>query len=184
MLPGWKSTWRRPASCSLAVMTPRALASFWRIARPLGSGQLGELLLDELVERDRLADLRRDEVVLEEELPLPLLAQRDRRDRGDADRGQFLGPFPLVASLAAAEPLAEHRPPVGDEVVLDVDGALGEVDAVDDAMRPGFDRRQPPLLAPLVEPEAAGPEQDVAPGGPRAPTSRSRRTGTIPTPAA
>ena len=42
--------------------------------------------LDELVERDGLGDRQGDQVVLEEEVPLPLLAQGDRVDRLDADR--------------------------------------------------------------------------------------------------
>ena len=53
-------------------------------------GPFRELALDELVERDRGGDRQRDQVILEQELPLPLLAQRDRRDRRHADRGQVL----------------------------------------------------------------------------------------------
>ena len=101
-------------------------------------------------------------------------------DGGDADRGQLLGSLPLVASLAPAEPLAEHRAVVGHEVVLDVDRALGEVDAVDDAMRPRLDRRQPPFLAPLVEPQAARARGVLARHGPRSPPADLAGLGPVP----
>ena len=81
-------------------------------------GPLGQPLLDELVERDRLGDRVRDQVVLEEELPLPLLAQRDRRDRRHADRGEVAGALALVPPLAAAEPLADLGPEAGTRKCL------------------------------------------------------------------
>jgi len=66
--------------------------------------------LDELVERHRVGDRRGDEIVLEEEFPFALLAEGDRADRGDPDRVEVTGAFPLVPPLAAAEPLAELSP--------------------------------------------------------------------------
>ena len=50
--------------------------------------------------------------------------------------------------------------------MLDVDGPLGQVDAVDDPMRPGLDggQRSPPLATRRAGARRA--QQDVAPGGP------------------
>src|SRR5581483_10866045 len=89
-----------------------------------------EAALDELVQRHGVGYGRRDQVVLEQELALPLLAQRDRGDRGDADRVEVAGAAALVAPLAAADPLAHLRAPAGDEEMLDVDRAAREVGAV------------------------------------------------------
>ena len=142
---------------------PRALASFCRTCDRRGSGHVGKLLHGELVEWDRIDDFRRHEIVLEQELPLALLAQRDRPDRRHAERGELLGTFPLVPPLAAANPLPQDRPQVRDEEVLDIDDASREFHPVNDPMGARLDRDDPARLAPLVEPESFGTEQDVAP---------------------
>ncbi len=133
-------------------------------ARPSRLGPAGQLLHRELVEGDGVGDLGRDQVVLEQESPLPLFAQRERPDRGDANRGELLGALPLVASLAATEPLAEDRPAVRDQEVLDIKRALGELDVVDDPVWTGLDGRRASRRPPFVQPEPVGAQEDVAPG--------------------
>ncbi len=68
MLPGWKSWWSRPASCSRAVMTASASASFWRICDRSGSGQTRQLAARRTRRAGSRREMRqRDQVILEQE---------------------------------------------------------------------------------------------------------------------
>ena len=53
-----------------------------------------------------------------------------------------------------ANPLAKRRPPIGHQKVLDVDRALRQIDAINDAMGPRLDGREPPLFSPIFEAQA------------------------------
>ena len=121
--------------------------------------------LDELVERHGVGDGGGDEIVLEQEVILALLAEGDGGDGRHADRDELPSASAFVASLAAAEPLAGLGADVGDEEVLDVDRPSRQVGPIDDTMRPGLDREQRARGSPLVEPEAGLAEQGVPPVG-------------------
>src|SRR5512135_353482 len=54
--------------------------------------------------------------------------------------------------------------------MLDEDGPAGQIDPVDDPVRPGLDDREPALPPPLVEPQSLGTEQGVLPVGANPPT--------------
>ena len=126
ILPGWKSIWKNPASCSRAVRTPSDDRQPVTDPRSPRLGPVVQVLLYELVQRHRAGDFPGDQIILEEKLALSLLAQGDRHDGGDADRGQHRGSLAFVAALAAAKPLAEHGPVVRHEEVLDEDHSLGQ----------------------------------------------------------
>ena len=132
-------------------------------AAPGGPGR--HRLLDERIQGDCVGDRGSDEIVLEQKLMFSLFSQRDRGDRGHADRFQMASALALVAAFSAAKPLTERGTKVGDEVMLDVDRAFGQVRPVNDAVRPLFDHADAILIAPFVEPKAALIEERVLPVG-------------------
>src|SRR5512135_1578807 len=54
--------------------------------------------------------------------------------------------------------------------MLDKDGPIGQIDPVDDPVRPGLDVHEPALPPPLVEPQPLGTEQGIFPVGANPPT--------------
>ena len=111
-------------------------------ARSLRLGPLRQPPLDELVERNRVGNRRRDQIILEQEFAFPLLPERDGSDRRHADRSQLHRSLAFISPLAAANPLPQHGAPIWDQEMFDVDRRLGKPDAVHDAMRPRLDGRQ------------------------------------------
>src|SRR5262249_46472846 len=101
-------------------------------------GPSRQALLDEFVERPGIGDRRGDQIILEQEESLPLLAQRDRRDRRHSDRREMAGAPALISPFATAEPLADLGAEAGDQEMFDEDRTLRQIDAIDDAMRAGL----------------------------------------------
>ncbi len=66
----------------------------------------------------------------------------------------MLGALALVPPFSPADPLTKRGSPIRHQEVLDVDRSLWKVDAINHAMRPRLDRREPPLLAPLFQAQA------------------------------
>src|SRR5262245_51361941 len=132
-------------------------------ARSLRFAPATEMLLHEFVEGNGPRNLPTDQVILEQESPLALFSEGDWMDRRDAERRDVLRSLPLVSSLAAPEPLTEHRAVVGHQIVLDVDGPLGKLDAINGPVRTRLDRCELPLGAPSLQTKPLRSEQRLLP---------------------
>ena len=136
--------------------------------------ELGEPALDELVERQRIGDRRRDQIILQKQHAPLSLSQGDRRDRRHADRGEMLGATRLVPPFAATEPLSQFRPKIGHQEMLDEHRTRRQVRAIHHPVRTRFDRRQTTLRPPLIQPQTARSQQRFPPTRQDPPTRVSR----------
>ena len=138
-------------------------------------GQLGQDGGKEVVQRDALFEAARDENALAGTEVRFLLRQGERIDRRNTAIGGGGDHVEFDAGLARPDQMPQPGALIVDQIVLDVEAEVGELDAIDDAVRAVLDDACLARFEPFGEAESLVVEQLRAQSGREGPAESADR---------